>query len=402
MSTNMSSVSGLLKRIYGEYTKQQNLKHRTLDVFAKSLAKYNAGGEGFFGAINVSGNESVGAINELEQFRDADSENHLQYKVSPKVLVAPIEFSGLVAKAADEDKESFANAVIDALDMSKERLLKDQNRQFFGKGDGELATASVAANIGDTTITLNSCQYLRDNMKIDIFNGLTKIVDSARVTSADKTSGIITLDAPLAVAVPLNAVVVKENIRDAAPADGKEMMGLRGIVDDGTDVATLQTISSSSQKIWRSVRINAASSLTSDLLQRLCDDVNVISGEEIDTIVTHQKQRRKYLDIVTPDKRYMDLKMDAGYSKLSFNGMEILIDPDCQTDTVYALTKKFIQKFEVAPLEMGKHEDSGEFLRAAGYDKFSAYWRHYCNFGTNKRNAHGKLVGLQLPSGGIA
>lgn len=401
-ATSMSTAAGLLKRIYGEYTKQQNLEHRTLDIIAKSLTKYNPGGEGYFGSLNVSGNESVGAINELEQFRDADPENHVQHVVKPKSLVAPIEFSGLVAKAADEDKEAFANAVIDLLDQSKERLLKDENRQFFGKGDGSLATVSVAASIGDSDITVSSAQYLRAKQRIDIFNGLTKIVDSAQISKVNKSTGVITLSAPLAAAVALGSVIVKENIRDSAPSDGKEMMGLRGIVDDGTEVAILQTVDAATYDIWRSTRIDASASLTSDMLQQLCDDVNVLSGEEVDTLITHQFQRRKYLDIVTPDKRFMDLKMDAGYSKLSFNGMEMHIDQDCQPDTVYGLCKKFVQKYELAALEMGSHGDSGDYLRVSNYDKFQAYWRHYCNFGTTKRNALGKIVNLTKPSNGIA
>ncbi len=401
MATDLSSISGALKRVYDKHVeKQENLKHRAIDEIAKSLQKYNAGGDGFYGAINDYGNESVGAISETETFRTIDNENYVQFKVSPKVLVAPIEFSGLSAKAADSDDEAFVSSVVDALEMAKERLLKDANRQFYGLGTGLLAkpTATAASNL--TSFTVDSAQYLRANMVIDIFAGATKTVDSKRIQAVDKVSNIVYFATSLGAELATSAQIVKENIRDSAASDGKEMMGLRGIVDDSTDLTTFENVDATSNRVWRGRRIDASSgNLTSDLLQRLCDDVMVLGGEEPDTIIMHPKQRRKYLDIVVPEKRYMEQSLDAGFKKLSFNGMELWLDVDCQEDTVYAIKKKHIRKFEVAPLEMGSHDGSDKFLRASSKDVFQSYWRWYCNFGTAKRNAHGKIVSLAKPTG---
>jgi hypothetical protein len=401
MATDLTSIVGALKNVYDDYVeKQQNLKHRAIDEIAKSLTKYSPGGNGYFGAINDYGNESVGAITESESFRTIDNENYVQWKVTPKVLVAPIEFSGLVAAAADQDEESFVGVVVDALDMAKERLLSDENRQFYGLGTGALAspTGSVASNL--TSFTVDSVQYLRPNMVIDIFTGGSKTVASKRISSVDHVNGIIYLSTSLGAAISSSDILVKEHIRDSAPSDGKEMMGLRGIVDDATDLTTFQNVDSSLNREFRSRRIDASSAnLTSDLLQRLIDDVAVLSGEEPDKLIMHRKQRRKYLDIVVPQKRYMDGKMDSGFEKLQFNGMELWLDKDCQDNTVYAIKLDKIRKFELAGLEMGKHDGSDSFLRKINQDAFQAYWRHYCNFGTSKRNAHGKITNLAKPAG---
>lgn len=402
MATSTSTIVGALKNVYDDYVeKQQNLTHRAIDEIAKSMTKYSPGGAGYFGAINDSGNESVGAITESESFRTIDNESYQQWKVQPKVLVAPIEFSGLVAASADSDEESFVGIVVDALEMAKERLLKDENRQFYGLGNGALASpaGNVAASV--TSFSVDSAQYLRSNMVIDIFNGSTKTYDSVRISSVDKVNNIVYLSAAAPnVALITTDVLVKENIRDSAPSDGKEMMGLRGICDDGTDLTTFQNISSAVTREWRSRRIDASgAALTSDLLQRLIDDVAVLGGEEPNKLIMHKKQRRKYLDIVAPQKRYMDGKMDAGFQKLEFNGMELWLDADCQDDTVYAINLGKIRKFELEALGMGKHEGSDTFLRKVNSDAFQAYWRHYCNFGTSKRSAHGKLVNLGKPTG---
>jgi len=226
MATDMSSISGALKQVYDNYVeKQQNLKHRAIDEIAKGLQKYNPGGQGFYGAINDYGNEAGGAQNETESFRTIDNENYAQWKVSPKVLAWPIKFSGLSAAAADQDEEAFVNVVVDALDMAKERMLADENRQFFGLGTGLLCkpSASVASNI--TSFTVDSTQYLRRNMVVDIFTSTTKTVDSIRISDVDRINNIVYLATSLGAAVGTTSQFVKENIRDSAATDGKEAMG---------------------------------------------------------------------------------------------------------------------------------------------------------------------------------
>lgn len=400
-TSTLTTAANVLKRVYGKgVSTQQNLKHRAVDEIAKSMKKYNAGGAGFFGAIRDYGNEAVGAINESEQFRTADSENYMQYKVSPKILVGPLEFSGLLSQAADSDEEAFAAAVVDLVETTRERLLKDYNRQFYGLGNGLLASPTGATASTVTSFTVDSAQYLRKNMIIDIFNGATKTVDSLRIDDIDKQSNIVYFATSIGAALNATSAMVKENVRDTAATDGKECMGLRGIIDDSTDLTTFEDISAAASRIWRGVRISASSTnLTSDLIQRLLDDVFVLGGEMPDTLITHQKQRRRYLDLVVPQKRFQDDNMDAGFQKLSFNGIELWLDQDCQVDTLYAIKKSMIEKFEVAPLSMGNYDGSDQFLRTSNYDIFQAYWRMYTNFGTEKRNAHGKIVSLATPSG---
>ena len=401
MATDLSTIAGALKRVYGaNTTRLQNLEHRAVDEIAKSARKYNPAGEGYFGSVNDYGNESVGALSEGEQFRTIDNEHYEQFKVLPKFNYAPVEITGVVAKAAEGDEESFVNVVLDAIERARDRLLKDENRQFYGLGNGLLASPAGTAASDVTSFSVDSAQYLRANMVIDIFAGATKTVDSKRIQDVDKVSNVVYFATSIGAQLATTAQLVKENIRDSAASDGKEMMGLRGIVDDGTDLTTFQNLSAAAMRLWRGRRIDASSAnLSSDLIQRLIDDVEVLGGEVVDTLIMHKKQRRKYLDIVMPQKRYADQNLDAGFQKVTFNGMELWLDIDCQDDRVYALKKSLIEKFELCPLEMGQHDGSDKWLRATNFDKFQSYWRHYCNLGTSKRNAHGVIVSLAKPTG---
>lgn len=401
--TNMTAVAGGLKRVYDKYIESaQNLNARTCEDFGKSLKKYSPEGAGYYGAINDYGNESGGAINEEEVFRTIDSEDYQQWVVTPKIEYWAIQFGGLTAAAATGGDASFANLVVDALDRARDRLMSDENRQFFGLGNGLLASPATAVTAAGTLITVNSVQYLRKNMVVDIFSGSTKTVTAYRITLVDRVNSQIGFSTSFGVAIDTTTQIVKQNIRDSAPADGKEMMGLRGIVDDSTDLTTFQALDATKIYEWRSRRIDAgAANLTSDLLQRLIDDVAILDpdGDEPDYLLMHRRQRRKYLDLVVPQKRYMDGNMDTGFSKLSFNGVSFNLDKDCQTDTVYALRKDKIRRFELEPLGMGRHEGSDTFLRLVNQDVFQAYWRHYCNYGTSSRLSHGKLTNLATPTG---
>lgn len=402
--TNLSSIAGGLKNVYDSYIERaQNLSPKTVEQFAKSLKKYSPGGNGYFGAINDSGNESGGAINEEEVFRTIDSESYLQWKVIPKVVVWPIQFSGLVSAAAQGDEESFANLVVEALDRARDRLLSDENRQFFGYGQGVLAQPSATSSSTALSFTVASVQYLRKNQVVDIYSAAagTAITVGLRISYVDHVNSVVGFSVSVGTALTAGNVICKQNMYVSAPTDGKEMMGLRGIVDDSTDMTTFQNIDSSATREWRARRIDAgASNLTSDLLQRLIDDVQIMSpdGDEPDMLIAHPMQRRKYLDLVVPQKRFADGNMDAGFSKATFNGKEFTFDKDCQPDTIYALKKDKIRKFELEAIGMGKHEGSDTFLRAINQDVFQAYWRHYCNYGTSSRLSHGKLTNLAKPT----
>lgn len=402
MASAALASNNIAINVYGNFiANQQNLEALAYEKIALSSKKYNAGGQGFFGGINDYGNESGGAINESESFRSIDSEHYQQYKVSPKVQVWPIQVTGLFVAGTDGDEEAFADGLVEEMEKARMRCKKDLNRQFFGKGDGLLAkpNAQVLSNV--TSFTVDNAQYLRANMIVDIFNGATKTVDSLRITDVDKVSNIVYYAASTGVQLETTFEIVKENIRDSAASDGKEHMGLRGMIDDATELTTFENLDASSTRIWRGIRIapTAGTNLSSDLLQRLLDDVRVLGGERPDMILMHPKQQRKYLDIVVPQKRFSDGKLDAGNSSLSFNGMELNLDDDCQIDVVYAINKKHLQRYVVKDLAMGTVKDAPEFLRLSLADIYQAYWCLYGNFGTDKRNAHGKITGLATPSG---
>jgi hypothetical protein len=166
------------------------------------------------------------------------------------------------------------------------------------------------------------------------------------------------------------------------PGDGKEMMGLRGLSDDNEDFTTFQGLSRATYSVWQGSVTDAGSvQITNDLLQRMVDKGERRSGRVIDTIISHRNQRRQYLNVVTPLKRFQDDDLDSGFKALEWNGMRWLVSHDCQRDTVYGFPRKEIQKYEAFGIKL---DDTGgtTVYHIPRTDTYESYYKHYCNIGT--------------------
>jgi hypothetical protein len=190
------------------------------------------------------------------------------------------------------------------------------------------------------------------------------------------------------------AVIVRENILDSAPTDGKEMMGLLGHTDDNTLFTTYEGLSRATYPIWRGSITDAASAtLTNDLLQRAMDKGERRSGRVSDTIVSHRNQRRGYLNLTTPLKRFQDDNLDSGFKALEWNGMRWMVSHDCQRDIVYIYPRKDLERFEAFGIKLDDTEGS-TIHRIARTDTFEAYYKHYGNTGSKYPAALNRLDNL--------
>ena len=402
MAALKSNQSEILKNVYDKMiVEAQNLSADLLDKISKAAERPKTGGAQFVIALNDYGNESAKAINEDDDFGTTTSEHYINPVVNAKITVAPFSMSGLARAVSEGDDMAFAQVAAQEMKRSKDRLRATENRMLFGYGTGLLATQVGA--VSGQTITVDSVQYLRVNMIIDICTAgsATETASSVKISAINPSTKVVTLVGTISSALDTNEFVL-ENTRASQPSDGKEMMGLRGICDNGTDVATFEGISVSGKPVWQATRTDASSaSLTEDMLQQLIDDVAIRSGEDVDTLVTHRKQRRKALDIATPQKRYNDGSLALGHKDISFNGLSLFLDKDAQPDTIYAFPLKQLLMFEIEPIKLGREDGSDVFLRTTNTDTFQAYWRHYANFGVRKRNCFGKLVSLAVPTSGV-
>lgn len=398
-ATALSTLDGLLKRHYstGFVAAQQNFDPDFLTALPKATETMGGEDAAFRFPVNLQRAQNGGAQNENESFRDNQSAVRKQATIGAKINIWPVEITGFAITMSKSQVDAFTSGLESEFEDKLAAMKKDMNRQFFGTGTGTL-TLVDGAHTADNTVLVDSVQYFFPGMKIDIYDstGVTKQAAGVQVVSINEATLTLTLSA--AVTCDDNGIIVRQNIKDSAPTDGKECMGMFGFTDDGTEFTTFQGLSRSTYDIWKGSITDASNAaITNDLLQRAIDKGERRSGRKIDRICSHRNQRRGYLNLVTPQKRFHDGNLDAGYQTLSWNGMPWDVSHDCQREVVYAWPKKDVQRFEAHGIKLDETE--GHTLhRISRSDVFEAYYKHYGNAGTKYPAACVRLDNLQVLS----
>jgi hypothetical protein len=181
------------------------------------------------------------------------------------------------------------------------------------------------------------------------------------------------------------------------------MMGLLGIYDDDTLLASFEDIDTGNFPQWRAnVMGNSAvdRELSIDLLLQALDLTRVVSGKTPTRMFMGLGQRRKYANLLLPDVRFQPTVLKGGYETLTFAGgdgtVTFVIDPLCQNKHIFMEPAGAIQKYEMSPLGWGDLDQ--QMHQRAGYDEWDAFLRLYTNLGVEQRNCLTLVKDLVEPS----
>lgn len=332
-----------------------------------------------------------------------------------------ITFEVALMKQSARNAGSWARAQQLLMDRLVTNIADEYNRMLVsGSGTGILALVDGAGD-GTTTVTVDSPggiasdgfggRFLQPGMQIGFTNGtlLSAIRRIESIGSETATAGSIVLDSACsATQAPDNYYIVRvadtgvTNIaRDTSY--NNEPMGLEGIVDDGTLVNPFHNVNSTTHPDWASARFSV-SALSLDALQRLYDSIDQQSGTPpTDNIVSHSI-RRQYLALQETARVFMqtgrgaqafDLGQAENKVDLQYNGLPVHTDRDAQFGQWISVNKNHLNRY---PLVEGEWADeTGSIFRAVpGQDALEAIWRAAFNYSTDKRNAHGKLIGMSI------
>lgn len=380
-ATILSDLDGLLKRHYGKGFIETQQQTDPDFMSTMPVAADKPGGEdgAYRFAVRMERRQNGGAQNQNEQFRENETGVRKQSTIAAKINIWAVELTGFSMELSKAQVDAFVAGLDDEFEDALAMMKKDENRQCFGAGTGVLTQVNGAVT-NDTAIIVDSVQYFFVGERIDIYTGSTLEAANVKITAINESTLTITVDS--AVTVSNNANIYRAKVNASAPSDGKEMMGLEGISDDGTLFATFQGLSRSTYDIWKgSITDASGAQLTNDLLQRAADKGERRSGKTMDTLVSHRNQRRQYLNLTTPLKRFQDDNLDAGFKALEWNGHRWLVSHDCQRDVVYMYPRKAVERYEVFSTKL---DDTGgtTVYKIPRTDTFEAYYKHYANVGT--------------------
>src|SRR5271165_3423706 len=217
-------------------------------------------------------------------------------------------------------------AAVPALEFERNRLVEDierqSNRQFWGYGAGTLAVVSAGTSSATQTVknpggvagTVNPARFIQPGMNIAWQTGGT-INAVVAVNSVSQSAGTVTFASSINTATNDIFVLGATDGTNNNSSYNVEMMGLNGIVDSSTYLATIFGLTRSTKPFFQSGVQTGVGSISEDFLYRQIQDRWVVSGKKISDFFTGPDVLREYLKITTPDRRYTggDLKSpDAG------------------------------------------------------------------------------------------
>ena len=248
-------------------------------------------------------------------------------------IVGTVEMSADTMKRVRTVPGAFADWAQRALPGLRDRLTNELDRMMLGYGTGAKAlvnAATPATNlVVDTAFGTAVAGTNATDALLQFLAGETLIAspnadgssprgapDQMVVNDVDFANGYIVVDA-LATALANNDFLFAGDT--SGNSADKEMMGLLGIVDDGTILATFQNITRATYTPWNAFVQDAQASpfatgqkLTEELLTYVDDEAFTRGGAKPDMIVTSRQGTRQY---------WADLKSDRVINDpVSFEG----------------------------------------------------------------------------------
>jgi hypothetical protein len=406
-----TSILNIFKEVYGERIEEQpNREAFMYKEFEKTKKRF--GGKYWTFPVLDEGGQAVGSYLEDDVLPQSQAETVLATQITSKKHYAVVRISGFAIKAARRNLYAFIQSKDLEIRNKTKWLISDLNRQCYGESMGELGEVLSDAANQLTFVVGTNMNHFRKGMKIDIFdaalttkhNGTVDTQGEGRgITVINKATRTITYDGTdLAGSTAATDRVFREDSRSdiAATAEGKELNGLRFIVDDTTtSIDTFQNIDRSSVAIWNGNVLQNSGTLrplSLDLMQVGVDTGEIESGMRTNRIIGGYGQRRNYLNLLWYDVRYGPQELKGGFQVLKYNDIDFWVDKDASLQTLFFLSRETIQRYEVQAL--GILDEAGVGAeRLPQQDVYEILIGGYFNLGCGQCNANTRMIDLQEP-----
>lgn len=360
--SNTVTLAGLAKEIFPiSEIKAMEQVNTTLykEIPEKRNLDYSAkDGGSFTFPVKAFGPHGQKMMNEQEALAKGKSSNVVQGKSFVKEYAGVLQFTKRELELAKGDVQSFANAKTFEMENLIINAHKYFNRQV-ANGDGHgtmtLVTGGQTVAAGNP-INVDDATMFQIGQVIDIFDaaGTVKAVDQATVTDIDilSTQNTITLDIDVVVAD--NGIICISGVRDNASTDGKEMIGLPLVVDDGTLQASFQNIPRTGVGAvynYRGITLDASSApISVSLINQLTTRAYRISGVDFVTsndayFLFSPEQWRAYSSLATPQIRFMPSDapdLNKQFTQYECMGKRVVLDTDVSRTRVYLMKKSAV------------------------------------------------------------
>lgn len=361
-------------------------------------------GNGLYWFLRTRPPGSLGAFNEDEALPRPQTGRGASPILGVKQYYGSLQISNKAKKMASSNPASFVKKQMD--DMQELRKMMEKRFEVDLWRDGRAVhTGIVGAGATSATQSVQASWSMMEGQLYDIYdstlvtrrNAAAPLQLLSKDVTANTTGGTVTFD--VSVTTSSGDLVVPHNERVSAPSDGKAITGLQAIVDTTLLASSYLQLSRSANALWRGNIYNAGVPISLDLLQQLDDRLGLICGEECDEVWSHPAQRRTYLNLLTPQKRFTNLDLDGGFNVLEWNGKAWVTAADCDTDEIFLAAPETLEIYYTPDGELAWNEDGGSIWKVRdGYAMTYAYMEAYLNVACRQPNRWMKIYNLTTPA----
>jgi hypothetical protein len=394
---NLSAASAALKDVYLPVVRDQlNRSNWLLSQIEKNTTDFE--GNRAVLSLHVGRNTGIGFRADGADLPTAGKQARTTSYVSMRYSYGRIEVTGPTIKTMKSNKGSFVRAVDSEMKGVVNDLKRDWSRVLFGTGDGVITATGVTSASTTVTVPLASDAALRsleEGAVIDIGTvaSPTAIASARTVVSVDKAAKTLVISGAAVTTATTDRI-----FRSGSGGEGIEAVGLQDIVSQADD--NFQGVDTGNYPLWRAGSVVDANqaTLTDTLLEESLDEIDVVSGEFPDIIVTTHGVIRNYAASLKDNKRFTNtVSLKGGFKAVSIDtpagAINLMRDRDVPNGFAFILNTSHLSLFVLSDWEW--MDDDGAILsRVSNKDAYEATFYKYANLATDQRNTHGLIYDL--------
>jgi len=396
MAITISDISNILQKIIAPRIEEQ-LPTETIwyDMLSRNSGVTPMANNTFYITLRTARHSGIAAVTEGAKLTSGKP-SWSQANVPAKYVFGTFDISDQAIESAKGDPGALANILVEQSAALRTDFARDLNRMFFFDGSGVLAKTAASAS-SSTTLTLVNWAGLAYNAANAAIMPTKWLAPGMNIRIGSVSATIASVDSDSQVTL---TAAKSWNAGDAvtkADGDGNatdEPMGARGIVDDGTVVATLQGISRSTNPWWKAYVDSASAALAES------DIVNAyLKAKEYGNprfIFMNYLLFKKYGTLLTSYKKTVDTKevLTGGWYGVDFAAgagkVAVVLDYDCPDQEVHIIDPDSLTLAQLTPLTWLDRGDG--ILRRVDYATWQGVLRWYGNLVVKCVKANAKMT----------
>jgi hypothetical protein len=419
MAQTLSAWDAMLKEWYEpSVVSQIENKTRILKSFGEADAPTVDGRRVVF-PLHIGRNTGVMSSVEGATLPTAGRQNYVDVHIPLRKTVGRINITKDVIDSSRTNRGSFKRAMSTEMEGLVRDITDYRNEMLCGYGTGIVAQLSATGSSGTThtvtvdnpggfTGTTNPNRYVQNSQFLALVrNGaipsggcltVTAVTESGSYNqfTATSTGTVTPTDNDYLVRAATSSTTTLTDTDWQNP-----IMGLFGLIDDGTYVRVLHGVDRQTYPVFRSFVLSSVGALSLDALQRAFDAAETKGQGTISEMWCEHGVRRAYLQLLEADRRYTSEKLmspDGGTkavkgSDITFGGVPFKTERDFPFGVVAGVDKDTLQRY-VNVRGQWEDTDGNVLFRSANTHDFTALWYMKDNFSCDRPNSNFRMDGI--------